>query len=177
MRPFLAVLLILALLASCKGEAPATKAGEQNYYLEFINRDGSNVSEWTIKAVKKKLIGKGYYYGAEPHDSQWIRGIGYVDSAEITMLDEHFTKVHRFRDISEYDASDKDAQKIVITYHPPGKNEVANFSFHAYKKLGHKKWQSVFNPGNFRFSSTHSEGQEKDLGVWMSELIVKLTFK
>lgn len=177
MRPFHAFLVLFALLASCNEKAVTAKAGEQNYYLEFINRDGSNVSEWTIKAVKKKLLGKGYYYGAEPEGSQGIRGIGYVDSVNMAMMDEHFEKVHRFRDISEYDASDKDAEKIVITYNPPGKNEVTNFNFHAYKKLGHDKWQSVFNPGNFRFSSAHTEGQEKDLGVWMSDLIVKLTFK
>ena len=177
MGRFHALLMIFVLVVSCQEKAVTTTANEQNYYLEFINRDGSNVSEWTIKAVKKKLLGKGYYYGAEPGGSQWIRGIGYVDSVNMAMMDEHFTKVHRFRDISEYEDSDKDAEKIVITYNPPGKNEVTNFNFHAYKKLGHKKWQSVFNPGIFRFSSAHTEGEEKDLGVWMSDLIVKLTFK
>lgn len=171
------ILLVLAFSASCRKNATESKTDEQNYYLEFINHDGSNVSEWTIKAVKKKLIGKGYYYGAELYEGQWIRGIGYVDSATIFMLDDHFTKVHRFRDISEYDPSDVNAEKIVITYNALTKDDVANFNFHSYKKLGHDEWQSVFNPGNFRFSRSRPEGEEKDLGVWISELIVKLTFK
>jgi hypothetical protein len=177
MTRFYVFLLVLALSASCGNEAVKEKAEEQNYYLEFVNLEGSNVSEWTIRAVKQKLVGKGYYYGAEPHAGQWIRGIGYVDSANMALLSEHFTKVHRFRDISEYDPSDKDAEKIVITYNPLTKNDIANFNFHSYRKLGGDEWQSVFNPGNFRFSHAHPEGQEKDLGVWMSELIVKLTFK
>lgn len=177
MGRFCVFLLVLGLSVSCGNERAAGKAEEQNYYLEFVNLEGSNVSEWTIKAVKRKLVGKGYYYGAEPYAGQWIRGVGYVDSADMVLLSDHFTKVHRFRDISEYDPSDVDAQKIVITYNPLNKDEIANFNFHAYEKLGGKEWQSVFNPGSFRFTHAHPEGQDKDLGVWMSELIVRLTFK
>jgi hypothetical protein len=178
MMRFYTVLIVFAFLTSCKEEAHPGKANDQFYYLEFVDQDSTAISKGTIAAIKQRLIGGGgYYYGANPHGGEWIRGIGYTDSADVAMMDEHFLQVHRFRDISEYKTSDVNAEKIVITIHSPNKDKLNNFDFHSYKKLGREEWQPVFNPGNFQFSHPNPEGQEKDLGVWMSELIVRLTFK
>jgi hypothetical protein len=65
----------------------------------------------------------------------------------------------------------------VITFHSPGKDQLYNFDFQSYKKLSRAEWQSVFNPGNFRFPNKNPEGQEKDLSSWMFDRIVLLTFK
>ena len=181
MARFYVFLLVLAFSASCKKSTPAGKAEDKFYYLEFVDRDGTVISKRTIKAIKQKLIHRGgYYYGVKQHAGEWIRGIGFNDSVDVSNLDEHYISVHRFKDISEYDAADTDAEKIVITIHPINKDKLNNFNFRSYKKSaaaeGHKEWQPVFNPGNFRNEGPF-EAREKDLGVWMSDLIVQLTFK
>jgi hypothetical protein len=176
MRSFFVFLGVFAVLSSCREKPVIKKAPEKNYYLEFKSEPGAEWGASTILLTKRNLLGAKYYYGAPPHMAEWIQGVGYADSVDVSELDEHFRQVHHFRDISEYKESDAEAEKIVITWRKP-KNGLANFDFHSYRKLGSDKWQSVFNPGNFRYHTAHPEAPDKDYSEWMSKLIVDLTFK
>lgn len=174
MARFYVFLLVFAFSASCGEKPRATKADEKNYYLEFVDLENSYNSKLVIRFAKNRLLGRGFYYGAK-QDDRWIHE-AFADTVNSTWLDKDFQQVHNFNDISKYDSTDVNAEKIVITYHKPLKGNVANFNFLAYRKLGHKEWQPVFNPGNFRNGGPF-EAREKDLGVWLGDLIVKLTFK
>lgn len=171
---FCSFLLVFAFLTSCENKAVSGKAADKFYYLEFVDKDNSDLSKAAISTIREQILGRCYYYGAK-HNT--LQGMNIGDSVNASELDKYFPEVHCFRDISEYDSTDVNAEKIVITYNKPDQNNLPNFNVHAYKKLGHSEWQSVFNPGNFRFHTANPEGREKDISVWMFDLIVKLTFK
>lgn len=171
---FCVILLTFSIFASCKEKVLSGNAADKFYYLEFIDKDNTSLSKATISTLKQRILGRCYYYGAKRNT---LQGMNFGDSVNTAESDEYFPEVHCFRSISEYNSSDVDAEKIVITYNQPDHNKFPNFDFRSYKKLGHKEWQSVHNPGNFRFHNANPEGQEKDLSVWMFDLIVMLTFK
>lgn len=174
LKPLIVLLFIFTSCVSCREKPAEEKIPDKNYYLEFVNEGGPGMQEWTIKAVKRHLFGSRYIYTDALRDNKWAIG---NDSTDVSRLDDHPAAVHHFHDISEYTESDKEAEKIVIIFRKRNKNKLYNFDFHSYRKNGGEEWQSVYNPGNFCFPYPNPEGMDKDLGVWMSDLIVKLSFK
>ncbi len=184
MRRFPAVLSLFALFVSCEEETPdapeeprSGKAGTQFYYVEFIDKDSSTDSRRSIQFAKRLLLNHGCYYTAEPRGQNHLQGALLTDSIDLSVMDGHFPEIHHFRDISEYDPSDKAAVKIVITYNKPLGDTLPNFDFRGYEKLGHAEWQPVHNPGNFCYHHHPKDMPEKEIGPWMWETIVLLTFK
>jgi hypothetical protein len=147
------------------------------FYVEFINLDSTSESINPFEQVRKELFNNGYILGKETsNDWQGIRKIDATEHIMLQDIDKDHPNIHRFRDFSEYDSSNGDIEKIVITLNNPVNDTIPNFNFRTYKKLGHNDWQSVSNPGNFRYTESNNP-TETDLANWMIEHIVLLTFK
>jgi hypothetical protein len=147
------------------------------FYVEFINLDSTSESINPFEQVKKELFNNGYILGKETsNDWQGIRKIDTTDYILLQDIDKNRPNIHRFRDFSEYNSSNGNFEKIVITLNNPVNDTIPNFNFHSYKKLGHDNWQSVFNPGNYRYTESNMPN-ETEFANWMIEHIVLLTFK
>jgi hypothetical protein len=147
------------------------------FYVEFINLDSTSESINPFEQVKKELFNNGYILGKETsNDWQGIRKIDTTDYILLQDIDKNRPNIHRFRDFSEYNSSNGNFEKIVITLNNPVNDTIPNFNFHSYKKLGHDNWQSVFNPGNSRYTESNMPN-ETEFANWMIEHIVLLTFK
>ena len=125
---------------------PKLKAKGEYFYVKFVDLDNSILSQKTIRQVKKRIFNL-----KNPHQN-----------------------IYMFRDISEYNLEKKDIEKIVITYNKPINNTVPNFNFRSYKKRGYPEWQSIYNPGNFRYDQKKNY-TETELSDWIVNHISILT--
>jgi len=185
-RIFFAYISVCVLLTSCQNNSQSSVESNNNippneqvedkfFYIEFVNLDSTNEYINSIELVKKELLNNGYIAGKENNnDWQGIRKIDPVEHILLNEIDENHPNIHRFRDFSEYDSNNGDIEKIVITINKPINDTIPNFNYRSYKKLGHENWQSVTNPGNFRYDNTFDEAK---FANWMIETITLLTFK
>lgn len=147
------------------------------YYVEFIDMDNTNTSQKVIMQVKLEIFANRYIAGIEENDWQGIRKTEPNEKINIADLNKYHPNIHQFRNFSEYNSNQiEDFEKIVITYNKAIENTIPNFNFRSYRKLGHEEWQSVFNPGNFRYKEKQ-DFSENDLAEWIIDHIVLLTFK
>ncbi|KAB7531037.1 hypothetical protein F8C76_05940 [Flagellimonas olearia] len=176
------------LLTSCKNISQSSiesgkkiqaveQAEDKFFYIEFVNLDSTNIYRNSIDLVKKELLNNGYIVDKE-NNNDW-QGIRKIDKSEHIILDEiseYHPNIHRFINFSEHDSNNGDIEKIVININKPINDTIPNFNYCSYKKLGHEDWQSVFNPGNFRYRESNAFN-ESELANWMIKTIVLLTFK
>lgn len=178
--------LIVFLFISCQNRAKSFQDSNKNievaledkfFYLEFIYPKGSSKHLNTIELVKKELFYNGYIVSKD-FDNEWqgVRKIAVDENITIQDTRKYYTDIHRFRAFSQYNSNDKEVEKIVITLNKPINDSIPNFNFRSYKKFGHENWQSVFNPGNFRFENRKTF-DENEYVNWMIERITLLSFK
>lgn len=180
-RIFFLYMSVVFLLISCQDSSKSAKANEQVedeiLYLEFVNLDSTSVSINTIEQVKEELFNNAYFAGKEINsDWQGIRKLDADEQIKPQDIDQYHQYIHKFRDFAEYDVKDGAIEKIVITLNKPINDTIPNFNYRSYKKLGHADWQSVFNPGNFRYKESNTYTKDQ-LTPWMIKIIVLLTFK
>jgi ribosomal protein S8 len=178
---------VILLLISCQNSSePSTDSNEniQNseevkdlfYYMEFVDFENTNNSRNIIEQLKNELYSNGYIATTETNEWQGIRKVNKEELITLKDMDKYQTYIHKFKDISEYNPKNGDLEKIVITLNKPINDTIPNFNYHSYNKRGFKEWQSLKNPGNFRYT----EGipfTESELRNWMINLIIILTFK
>jgi len=180
---------LMFLLSSCQNSLQSSDnknktisseelAQNKYYYIEFIHLDSTNQIMNSINQVKSELLNNGFIAKIE-NDNEWqgIRKIGINEEVSLDEINPYHPYIHRFRDFSYYDAKNGDIEKIEIIINKPIDSSIHNFNYHSYKKLGHKEWQSVFNPGNFRYAKSDSVFDEAAFIDWAMKTIVVLTFK
>ncbi len=145
------------------------------FFIEIVDNENSIFSRNVIGKLESKIYNKAFIATNESNDWQGVKAIDFSDEVFYEDLSESHKKIHRFIDISEYSAI-SDVVKIIINFNKPLGDTIPNFNYKSYKKLGHPDWQSVFNPGNFRFYETETYSEE-DIADWMLHLIVLLSFK
>lgn len=164
---FYAILILL--LSACQDSSPATTTPtepitntDKVFYLEWATTSTTTDYDKTLALVQKALLDNGYVFD---------KGVKKVDGSERpTQI------IHRFKEMSAYDVEQAEAEKIVLTLNAPIKGLIPNFNYRSYQKKGHADWQSVFNPGNFRYPQEQPFEANK-LANWMVERIVLLTYK
>ena len=183
MKRFLFALFVsLVFMTSCQNQKSDSKektkpeVAKKFYYVEFVDSCNSPLSQNTISLVKSRIFDKGYILTEESNEWQGVKEIDTTELVELNNLSKSHQSVHRFRSFSEYNSDNADVEKIVITYNNPLNDSIPNFNYQSFKKLGYSEWQSVFNPGNFKYNGT-AKPTEIELADWMVEQIVLLTFK
>lgn len=181
-------LSVVFLLVSCQNNSQSLIDVNKNnqtikqvedkfFYIEFINLDRKNTYRNIVEELKKELYNNGYI-NSKKSDNDWqgIRKVNIAEHINLQDIDKYHPNIHKFRDFSEYDSSSEDIEKIVITLNKPINDSIPNFNFRSYKKRGHEEWQSIFNPGNFRYMEKQTFN-ESEMTNWMIKTIVSLTFK
>ena len=177
---FLIVSIVLLSISCREGENGVENdaaLNEKYFYVEFINQADSGIYPNTGELVKEVLFGGDYVMSNEGEVRH--HGVSKIDlegQVGIQEVDRDHPNIHKFRDFSTYDENDREAEKIVITLNKPISDSIRNFNIRFYKKLGHEDWQSVANPGNFRYKNGDAFN-EVAFSRWMVEQITLLTFK
>ena len=166
---FLFYAVLILLLSACQNNAPATTTStepitstDKIFYLEWVTTSSTTDYDKTQALVQKALLDNGYIFD---------KRVKKVDGSERpTQI------IHRFKEMSAYNIDQAEAEKIVLTLNAPIEGHIHKFNYRSYQKQGHADWQSVFNPGNFRYPQEQPFEVDK-FANWMVERIVLLTYK
>ncbi|MGH1337545.1 MAG: hypothetical protein ACRBFS_15585 [Aureispira sp.] len=159
--------VLILLLGACQSNTPTEKASkkatttDKTFYLELVTTATSINYDQTLTLVQKALFNNGYVFD---------KRVKKVDGSEKKGL-----IIHRFKAKTDDNSNEEGIEKIVLTLKEPNEEGLHNFSYRSYKKQGND-WQSVFNPGNFRYPKEQSF-EETKFANWITERVVLLTYK